>query len=113
MMSAAVLPAALFGLGGALNEYRISESWLQASIMSVFKLVIHPAIAYVLIVQILHVPWSIARYGMLLAAMPAGINVYVFATYYERGINVAANTILISTVSAVLTFRSGSTCSAS
>src|SRR5262249_22981745 len=46
MMSAAVLPTALFGLGGALNEYRISESWRQAGVMSVFKLVIHPAIAY-------------------------------------------------------------------
>ncbi|MEO7223038.1 MAG: AEC family transporter, partial [Devosia sp.] len=33
MMSAAVLPAALFGLGGALNEYRVSESWVQASVM--------------------------------------------------------------------------------
>jgi predicted permease len=44
-----------------------------------------------------------ARYGVLLAAMPAGINAYVFATYYERGVNVAANTILISTIAAVLT----------
>lgn len=103
MMSAAVLPAALFGLGGALNEYRISESWPQATAMSILKLVIHPAIAYALMVPILHVPMEFARYGILLAAMPAGINVYVFATYYERGINVATNTILISTVAAVLT----------
>jgi malonate transporter and related proteins len=71
--------------------------------MSILKLVIHPAIAYVLMVPILHVPMEFARYGILLAAMPAGINVYVFATYYERGINVATNTILISTVAAVLT----------
>ena len=85
MMSAAVLPAALFGLGGALNEYRVSESWLQASVMSVFKLIIHPLIAYVLMIHVLHVPMEIARYGILLAAMPAGINVYVFATYYDRG----------------------------
>lgn len=103
MMSAAVLPAALFGLGGALNEYRISESWPQASAMSILKLVVHPTIAYVLMVPVLHVPIEFARYGILLSAMPAGINVYVFATYYERGVNVATNTILISTVAAVLT----------
>ena len=30
--------------------------------------------------------------------MPAGINAYVFATYYNRGVNVATNTVLISTV---------------
>ena len=43
------------------------------------------------------------RYGIVLAAMPAGINAYVFATYYERGVNVATNTVLISTVLSVLT----------
>ncbi len=103
MMSGAVLPAALFGLGGALNEYRVSESWLQASVMSVFQLIIHPLIAYVLMIFVLHVPLEFARYGILLAAMPAGINVYVFATYYDRAVNVATNTVLISTVASVLT----------
>lgn len=103
MMSAAVLPAALFGLGGALNEYRVSESWLQASVMSVFQLIVHPLIAYVLMIHVLHVPMSIARYGILLAAMPAGINAYVFATYYDRAVNVATNVVLISTVASVLT----------
>jgi malonate transporter len=103
MMSAAVLPAALFGLGGALNEYRVSESWLQASVMSIFQLIIHPAIAYVLMIHVLHVPLEYARYGILLAAMPAGINVYVFATYYDRAVNVATNTVLISTLASVLT----------
>lgn len=103
MMSAAVLPAALFGLGGALNEYRVSESWVQASVMSVFQLIIHPLIAYVLMIHVLHVPLDIARYGILLAAMPAGINAYVFATYYDRAVNVATNTVLISTLASVLT----------
>ncbi|MEP7241304.1 MAG: AEC family transporter [Devosia sp.] len=102
MMSAAVLPTALFGLGGALNEYRISQSWVEASVLSVLKLIIHPAIAYVLMIWVLHVPLEIARYGILLAAMPSGINAYVFATYYDRGANVAANVILISTVVSVL-----------
>ena len=103
MMSAAVLPVSLFGLGGALNEYRISESWVQASINSVFKLMIHPTIAYVLMVPVLHVPVEMARYAVLLAAMPAGINVYVFATYYDRAVNVAANVVLISTLASVAT----------
>ena len=103
MMSAAVLPASLFGLGGALNEYRLSESWLQATIMSVFQLIIHPAIAYVLMIWVFHVPMEYARYGILLAAMPAGINVYVFATYYDRAVNVATNVVLISTVASILT----------
>jgi hypothetical protein len=98
MVTAAVVPAALFGLGGALNEYRFAESWLQALVMSLLKLISQPLIAWVLMVPILHVDHEVARYGVLLAAMPSGINAYVFATYYNRGANVAANTVLISTV---------------
>lgn len=103
MMSAAVLPAALFGLGGALNEYRLADNWAQALAMSVFKLIIHPLIAWVIMIHILHVDHEIARYGILLAAMPTGINAYVFATYYNRAVNVATNVVLISTVASVLT----------
>ncbi len=102
MMAAAVLPAALFGMGGALNEYRVSDSWVQASAMSVFKLVVQPLIAYVLMLHVLHVPMEYARYGILLAAMPTGINAYVFATYYERGVNVAANVVLVSTIASMV-----------
>jgi malonate transporter len=103
IMSAAVLPVALFGLGGALNEYRLAENWPQALAMSSLKLVVQPAIAWVLMVPVLKVDPDIARYGVLLAAMPAGINVYVFATYYNRAVNVATNTVLISTVASILT----------
>jgi len=103
MMSAAVLPASLFGMGGALNEYKLSESWALASIVSFFKLMVHPIIAYVLMIYVLHVPMELARYGIIVAAMPAGINVYIFATYYDRSVNVAANTVLISTVASIAT----------
>ena len=103
MMSQAVLPAALFGLGGALNEYKISESWLQAAVMSSFKLVFHPLIAYLLMVHVLRVPLEFARYGVLLAAMPTGINAYIFATYYNRGVSVANSTILITTGLSIFT----------
>ncbi|MDB5538463.1 MAG: malonate transporter [Devosia sp.] len=103
IMAAAVTPAALFGLGGALNDYKLSESWGQSLTMSLLKLLVQPAIAWLIMVPILHIDRDLARYGVLLAAMPAGINVFVFATYYNRSVNVAANTILISTVLSVLT----------
>ncbi|WIY53387.1 AEC family transporter [Devosia sp. YIM 151766] len=103
MMSQAVVPAALFGIGGALNEFKLSESWQQALVAALIKLVLHPLIAYVLMIWVLHVPMEIARYGVLLAAMPAGVNIYVFATYYDRGTSVAANAILIGTILSALT----------
>jgi malonate transporter and related proteins len=102
MMAAAVTPAALFGLGGALNEYRLSENWAQALSMALLKLIVQPVIAWTIMVPILHVDHDVARYGVLLAAMPTGINAFVFATYYNRGVNIATNTILLSTVLSVV-----------
>jgi predicted permease len=103
MMSQAVVPAALFGIGGALVEFKLSENWKQALVASLIKLILHPAIAYVLMIWVLHVPLEIARYGILLSAMPSGVNIYVFATYYDRGVSVATNTILIATVLSAVT----------
>ena len=103
MMAAAVTPAALFGLGGALNEYKLSESWAQSLTMSVLKLLRAAGDRLGAHGPVLHVDHEYARYGILLAAMPTGINAFVFATYYNRGVNVATNTILISTVLSVLT----------
>ena len=103
------LLAPLEGVAAALTKVEAAvhtSMWnmqRQASINSLFKLVIHPAIVYVLSVLILHVPIEYARYAVLLAAMPAGINVYVFATYYDRAVNVAANVVLISTVASIAT----------
>jgi hypothetical protein len=103
MMAAAVTPAALFGLGGALNDYKLSESWTQSLSLALLKLLVQPLVAWILLMHVLKVDHELARYGVLLAAMPTGINAYVFATYYNRGVNVAANTVLISTVLSIAT----------
>lgn len=103
LLASTVMPVALFGLGGALNEYRLADTWGQALAMTMLKLIVHPLIAWILMVPVLGVDPEIARYGVLLAAMPAGINVYIFATYYNRAVDVAANTILLSTTLSVLT----------
>jgi len=102
MMAQAVVPVALFGLGGALNEYKLRENWTQALAMSGLKLFVQPAIAWVLLVPIFHVEHEIARYAVVLAAMPTGINAYIFATNYNRSVDVAANTVLIATGLSVL-----------
>lgn len=103
IMAQAIVPVALFGLGGALNEYRLADNWALALNLSLLKLILHPLIVWVIMIHILNVDHAIARYPILLAAMPTGINAYIFATYYKRGQDIAANTILITTVLSVLT----------
>lgn len=103
LLAGTVMPVALFGLGGALNQYKLGETWTQALMTSGLQLIVHPAIAWVLMVPVLGVDPQVARYGVLLAAMPAGINTYIFATFYNRAVDVAANTILLSTVLSLIT----------
>lgn len=103
LLAGTVMPVALFGLGGALNEYRLGDTWAQALMTSSLQLIVHPAIAWVVMVPVLGVDPDLARYGVLLAAMPAGINIYIFATFYNRAVDVAANTILLSTVLSLFT----------
>jgi predicted permease len=103
MMTLAVLPAALFGMGGALNQYKLRESYGQAVVASLLKLVLHPLVVLLLAIFVFELPWELTRVAVLMAAIPPGLNVYVFATFYQRATDVAANTILIATVMAVAT----------
>lgn len=96
-LAGAVMPVALFGLGGALTAYGISKNWKQAAIITLMKLFVHPAIAWLVMVPILGVPLEIARYGVILAAMPAGINAYIFATKSQEAEDSVANAILLTT----------------
>lgn len=98
MLAEAVLPAALFGLGGALNQYKLRESWAESLVATGLKLVVHPLCALVLAVFVFDLPWDLTRVAVLLAAMPAGLNVYIFAFQYNRCTDVAANTVLLATV---------------
>ncbi len=102
MMAAAVVPAALFGLGGALNEYSVRDNWIQPSVLTGLKLFLQPAIAWLLLVPVLGVEHDIARFAVVLAGMPSGINVYIFATSYKRAEDIAANTVLFSTGMSIL-----------
>lgn len=101
MMARAMLPTALFGLGGALNAYSIRENWQQSVSIAMVKLIVHPTLAWVILVPIFGVPYDFARYVVLLAAMPAGFNTYILATRTNHGVDIAANSILLSTIGAV------------
>ncbi|NOZ32494.1 MAG: AEC family transporter [Alphaproteobacteria bacterium] len=98
ILAASVIPVALFGLGAALNEYKLRSSWVLATMLTGVKLVVHPLIVWVLMVPLLGAPMELVRPAVLLSAMPAGLNSYIFATYYKRSTSVAANSVLISTV---------------
>lgn len=94
----AVLPCALFGIGGALVQYKLSTVWHLASVMAFVKLMVQPFILWLVLIPIMGIEMEVARVFILLAAIPTGINSYVFATYYDRAVNIVTNVLLISTV---------------
>ncbi|MEM6619495.1 MAG: AEC family transporter [Pseudomonadota bacterium] len=101
MMAQAALPAALFGLGGILTRYGLADHIGETAMISALRLVIHPLIALTLATQVFDLSADVTRTITLAAAMPPGVNTFVFATMYGRAQDTAASTVLISTAIAV------------
>ena len=103
MMASAALPVALFSIGGVLTRYRLRDEIGEATMVSVFTLLIHPLIAWVLTAQVFGLEDHFVRAAVTVSAMPAGINSYIFATMYNRAVGTAANAVLLSTILSVAT----------
>lgn len=101
MVAASAVPVALFSLGGVLTRYKLRDEVTEASMVSIMSLLVHPGLAWVLTSQVFDLPPEYVRAAVILAAMPAGINGYIFATLYNRAVGTAANAVLIGTVMSV------------
>lgn len=103
MMADAALPVALFALGGVLTRYNIKAEVSEALMVSVFSLLVHPAVAWVITAVIFDLPLPYVQATVLIAAMPTGINSYIFATVYNRAVGTAASTVIIATALSLIT----------
>ena len=75
----------------------------EALMVSTFSLIIHPALSWVLAGPVLGLEREFVQAAVILAAMPAGINGYIFATMYNRAGGTAASSALLATALSVLT----------
>lgn len=101
MLAATALPAALFSLGGILTRYRLRDEIGEACMVSTISLLVHPGLAWLLTAHVFGLAPEYVRAAVVLAAMPAGINGYIFASLYDRAVGTAANTVLLSTILSV------------
>jgi len=102
MMARAALPAALFGLGGVLLRYRPAGDAGAIAMCCACALLLHPAITFGF-GRALGLDTVALRSSVVTAAMPPGINAYLFASMYASAQRVAASTVLIATALSVLT----------
>ena len=96
MITAVALPAALFGMGGILYQYRPEGDAGPIIMICAVSLIIHPAIVWIFGSQ-LNLTDAQLRSVVITAAMAPGINTYVFANMYGKAKRVASTGVLLST----------------
>jgi malonate transporter and related proteins len=109
-LGSAGVPASAFAMGATLSQYRIAGSLPQAAVMVLLKQVMHPLLVWALAYYVFGVTGIWLGAAVLMAAMPTGINVYVFAARYGGDAVPATSTaILVSTAMSVVTMALVST----
>lgn len=98
----AAIPVALFSLGMSLRRYGVRGNVAPAMIATALKVAALPALVYVMTAYVVPLPPLWVQVATLTAACPTGINAYLFAANFGTGHALAANTITLTTASAVV-----------
>lgn len=105
LIGGAAIPAMLMAFGMSLNGSRPLQAAegrrVDTLLASAFKLIVHPAIAYVFARFALGMEGHALFAVVIAAALPTAQNVFVAASRYRTGITVAKDTVLITTIVAV------------
>ena len=105
LIGGAAIPAMLMAFGMSLNGSRPLQAAqgrrVDALLASAFKLIVHPAIAYVFARFALGLDGHALFAAVVTSALPTAQNVFVAASRYKTGVTVAKDTVLITTVVAV------------
>ncbi|MFV0359043.1 AEC family transporter [Tropicimonas sp.] len=102
LIARAALPAALFGLGGVLCNYRPEGDLRAIALIVVCSLLLHPATSWGIGLAV-GLPTPAFRSAIVMAAMAPGVNTYIFANLYGVGKRVVASSILIGTALSLFT----------
>ena len=103
MIASTAIPVALVGIGAAMTRYRFGANLGEAGMIAALSLLLHPAITFVLVHYVFVLPPDMQRAAVTLAAMPPGLNIYLFAVMYDRAVNLAASAFLLATTLSILT----------
>jgi malonate transporter and related proteins len=103
LLSKAGVPAALIALGLSLKNFEVRGDIATLTVMLLLKLMMMPLIAAGLATQVFHLPFVSAACVVLMAALPAGANAYLFAAKAGRATNSASAAVAIGTALSSLT----------
>jgi malonate transporter len=103
LVAGAAGPCALFSMGASLRAYRLRGALSPAALMVALKNVVHPLIVWLLASLVFTMPPLWAKVAIVTAALPVGVNSYLFAERYGCGQAESAAAILLSTALSVAT----------
>lgn len=103
MLAMAAIPAALVGMGATLTQYKLTADPVETLTAASLSIILHPLIAFVMAYWVFDLPREAVLAVVGIAAMPPGVNIYIFASLYQRAVGLAASALLIATVLSVLT----------
>lgn len=99
-------PCALFTLGVTVALRPLKKMPWEVPFLTLVKLVLHPAIIFVLFSLFGPFDQTWVYTGVLMAALPPALNVFVFARQYDTWVEQASSAVLIGTLVSVVTLTS-------
>lgn len=103
LISQAATPCALFAMGASISRYRLAGEVAPTLWFTAVKLIVHPLVVYALAAHVFQLEPLWVGVGVLIAAMPVGVNVYLFGQRYRQAEAPAAAAVLVSTLAAAVT----------
>lgn len=97
MVSLSAIPCALFVLGGTLTRYHIRRSIAAASMAVSMKLIVHPALVFVLTHYVFGLDKLWVAVATVLAGMPTGVYSSILANRYQAAPGAASSAVVMAT----------------
>jgi malonate transporter and related proteins len=105
LLGGAASPCALVALGLFLAAKRetTEQDIGSAALLVSFKLVLQPAVTWIMATAVFGLSPLLTHVAVLLAALPTGTGPFMLAEFYQREADITSNVILVSTAASVLT----------
>jgi malonate transporter len=103
MIAGAAIPLALIGVGAAITGYQLNSRKSETITVCLITLLFHPALVFFIAYYLFGLPMQYVQIAVILAAMPPGLNIYIFAVMYDRAVSLSTSTIIAATLCSIFT----------
>ncbi len=103
LLGAAAAPCALFAIGLFLSDKSVRSGLAEASLATVVKLLVQPALALLVLPYFVDVSSVPGKVALLMAALPTAANAFVLAKQFDLQVEQNSASVLLSTAFSVVT----------